>query len=117
MKDKKLTKIGKRISDIRETKGLTQAKLAEKLNTTQSVVARIEKGEQNISTETLSNISDVLNKPIINLADSSLNFRIEGGKKLSGTVVTKTSKNGAVGLLCASLLNKGKTTLKNVPKI
>jgi len=49
------------------------------------------------------------NKPI--------NFKIEGGKKLSGIVVTKTSKNGAMGIICASLLNKGRTLLKNVPKI
>ncbi len=47
----------------------------------------------------------------------AINIEIEGGHKLSGTVVTKTSKNGAMGLLAASLLNKGKTTLKSVPKI
>jgi UDP-N-acetylglucosamine 1-carboxyvinyltransferase len=46
-----------------------------------------------------------------------INIQIEGGHKLSGTVVTKTSKNGAMGLLAASLLNRGQTTLKNVPKI
>ena len=46
-----------------------------------------------------------------------MNFEIEGGKKLRGTVVTKTSKNGAMGIIPASLLNHGKTLLKNVPKI
>ena len=46
-----------------------------------------------------------------------MDFQIEGGRKLNGTAVTKTSKNGAVVLLCASLLNKGKTTLKNMPRI
>jgi len=46
-----------------------------------------------------------------------LNFVIDGGKKLSGTVVTSRSKNGAVALLAASLLNRGKTMLQNVPKI
>ena len=46
-----------------------------------------------------------------------VNFKIEGGKKLSGTITTNTAKNSAVGLLCASLLNKNKTTLKNMPKI
>ncbi len=46
-----------------------------------------------------------------------LNFIIEGGKKLSGTVETSRSKNGAVALLAASLLNKGTTTLTHVPKI
>ncbi len=46
-----------------------------------------------------------------------LNFIVEGGKKLSGTVQTSRSKNGAVALLAACLLNKGPTTLKFVPKI
>jgi UDP-N-acetylglucosamine enolpyruvyl transferase len=35
-----------------------------------------------------------------------MNVVIEGKKKLSGTIETNTSKNGAVGLLCASLLNR-----------
>jgi UDP-N-acetylglucosamine 1-carboxyvinyltransferase len=47
----------------------------------------------------------------------AINIKIEGGHKLHGTVVTKTSKNGAMGLLAASLLNRGKTTLRNVPRI
>ncbi len=46
-----------------------------------------------------------------------LNFRIEGGHSLSGSIETNRSKNGAVALLAASLLNKGTTTLKRVPKI
>lgn len=45
------------------------------------------------------------------------NFIVEGGKALSGRIRTNRSKNGAVALLAASLLNKGKTTLKNAPKI
>lgn len=46
-----------------------------------------------------------------------IDFRIEGGKKLKGTIQTNTSKNGAMGLLCASLLNKGKTILHGIPRI
>lgn len=46
-----------------------------------------------------------------------MNFVIEGGKPLHGKVETSRSKNGAVALLAASLLNKGKTTLHKVPKI
>lgn len=44
-------------------------------------------------------------------------FVVQGGKPLSGTIVTNRSKNGAVALLAASLLNKGTTTLQGVPKI
>lgn len=46
-----------------------------------------------------------------------LNFVVDGGKVLSGTVATSRSKNGAVGLLAASLLNKGTTTLEHMPRI
>lgn len=45
------------------------------------------------------------------------NFEIEGGRKLHGSISTNTSKNGSVGLLCASLLNKGKTTLHGISRI
>ena len=45
------------------------------------------------------------------------NFEIHGGNKLSGSITTNVSKNGSVGLLCASLLNKGRTTLHNIARI
>lgn len=112
-----LAHIGKLINSLREERGITQTELAKMLDTTQSVIARIEKGEQNLSTETLSKISSALNKDILNLSRGAINVQIVGGKKLSGEIVTKTSKNGAMGLLAASLLNKNKTVLKNVPKI
>jgi len=44
-------------------------------------------------------------------------FEIKGGKSLKGEVTVNSSKNAAVALLMASLINKGKTTLKNVPQI
>lgn len=46
-----------------------------------------------------------------------MNFKITGGKPLSGTVTINRSKNAAVALLCGSLINTGKTTLKNLPQI
>jgi len=112
-----LLQIGKFISELREERGLTQSDLAGKIGTTQSAIARIEKGEQNISTEMLAKISGALQREVVQLGNKSLNFKITGGRKLSGSIETKTSKNAAVALLCASLLNKGKTTLKNMPRI
>jgi len=44
-------------------------------------------------------------------------FVVEGGRPLSGSVQTSCSKNGAVAMLAASLLNKGTTTLRRMPKI
>jgi UDP-N-acetylglucosamine 1-carboxyvinyltransferase len=110
-------KIGNLISQIRKERGLTQAEFAGKLRTSQSAVNRIEHGHQNLSLETLGRISDVLNKPLISVSDASINLRIEGGHKLHGTIDVKTSKNAAVGLLAASLLNQGTTKLRNVPRI
>lgn len=109
--------IGKRIAAVREEVKLTQAALAKKIGTTQSAIARIEKGGQNVSTQMLKKISSALKRNLLSPTPGSLNIGINGGKKLSGTIETNTSKNGAVGLLCASLLNKGKTTLHHVPKI
>ncbi len=109
--------IGTKIADVRETLGMTQANLAKKLQTTQSAIARMESGKQNISADMLRRISKALGKNLITLSPGTINVGVEGGLKLSGTIQTNTSKNGAVGLLCASLLNKGKTTLKNMPRI
>lgn len=111
-------KIGTLIQENRQNRGLTQSELARALGTSQSAINRIEKGGQNISLEMLARISDVLSSDIVTLNKSGkINFRVNGGKKLSGSIEVKTSKNAAVGLLCASLLNKGKTTLRRVARI
>jgi len=110
-------KIGRLIYQIRQERGLTQAAFAKKLGTSQSAVNRIEHGRQNLSLDTLGRISDVLDKQIISLNSGAVNLRVEGGFKLKGEIELKTSKNAAVALLCASLLNKGTTRLKRVPRI
>lgn len=110
-------KIGQLIYQIRQERGLTQAELARKLGTSQSAVNRIEHGKQNLSLETLGRISDVLNKQIISLGEGGINLRVEGGHELHGEITLKTSKNAAVALLCASLLNHGLTRLKSLPRI
>lgn len=111
-------KIGTLIQETRQSRGLTQAQLAESLNTSQSAINRIEKGGQNISLEMLARISEVLSSQIVTVNQSGIiNFQIEGGHRLSGSITVKTSKNAAVALLCASLLNRGTTTLRNVARI
>ncbi len=110
-------KIGTLISQLRQDRGLTQAEFARQLKTSQSAVNRIEHGGQNLSLETLGRISDVLKKPLISLNSGAVNLKIDGGHELSGSIALKTSKNAAVGLLCASLLNKGVTRFKSFPRI
>src|ERR1700741_3869582 len=102
-------KIGHLIYQVRQERGMTQAAFARKLGTSQSAVNRIEHGKQNLSLETLGRISDVLNKQLISLNPGAVSLKIEGGHELKGEVTVKTSKNAAVGLLCAALLNQGTT--------
>ena len=44
-------------------------------------------------------------------------YIIKGGKKVSGEVTISGSKNAALPIIAASILNGGKTTLYNVPNI
>lgn len=111
-------KIGNFIQQTRTQRGMTQAELAKRIGTSQSAINRIENGGQNLSMEMLARISDALQSQIVSLQrPGSLNFRVEGGHKLKGEISVRTSKNAAVGLLAASLLNKGTTTLRRMPKI
>jgi len=45
------------------------------------------------------------------------NFIIQGGRKLKGSIAINTSKNAAVALMNAALLNRSTTRLMKVPKI
>ena len=55
-----LALIGKRISEKRKAKGLSQDRLALKVNVSQSIIAKIEKGERNIQNDLLIKIADLL---------------------------------------------------------
>ncbi len=113
-----LTRIGQLIQEKRRAHNMTQSELAKELGTSQSAINRIEKGGQNLSVEMLGRISDVLSANIITLNSSdTVNFKVHGDRKLKGSIELKTSKNAAVHLLCAALLNKGKTTLRRVARI
>ncbi|WP_068395829.1 helix-turn-helix domain-containing protein [Kribbia dieselivorans] len=118
MTDDYLVRIGGLIRDARRHKGMSQSELAEMLHTSQGAVTRIESGKQNLSLEMLARIGAALDSEFVALgASGPVNLRVEGGKKLSGEIEVKTSKNAAVALLCASLLNKGRTTLRNLARI
>jgi UDP-N-acetylglucosamine 1-carboxyvinyltransferase len=118
MKESYLGRIGTLIRDARRHQGLTQNDLADSLGTSQSAVARIEQGKQNLSLEMLARIGQSLDSEFVSLGHSGpQHLRIAGGTKLSGAIDVKTSKNAAVALLCASLLNRGRTTLRNLARI
>jgi len=118
MRENYLARIGTLIRDARRHQGLTQNDLADSLGTSQSAVARIEQGKQNLSLEMLARIGESLDSEFVSMGHSGpQHLRIVGGTKLSGAIDVKTSKNAAVALLCASLLNRGRTTLRNLARI
>ncbi|WP_123306657.1 UDP-N-acetylglucosamine 1-carboxyvinyltransferase [Cellulomonas sp. PhB143] len=113
-----LAQVGALIRGARQHRGLTQAQLAERLSTSQSAIHRIEQGSQNISLDMLTRVSDALSADIITLGSPRhAHLRVTGGQTLSGSIRVNSSKNAAVALLCASLLNRGRTTLRDVARI
>lgn len=46
-----------------------------------------------------------------------LSYIIKGGKKIEGEVDISGAKNAALPIIAATILNSGKSTLYNVPKI
>ncbi|MGI8578471.1 MAG: helix-turn-helix domain-containing protein [Nocardioidaceae bacterium] len=118
MSDDYLRRIGNLIRDARKHRGWTQSQLAEVLDTSQSAINRIERGNQNLTLETLARIGEALDSEIVSLGSSGpMHLRVAGGTTLAGSINVKTSKNAGVALLCASLLNKGSTTLRKVARI
>jgi len=112
-----LSRIGNLIRDARKHRGMTQTQLAEVLNTSQSAVNRIERGHQNLSLEMLARIGEALDSEIVALGAGPTHLRVTGPTTLSGNIDVKSSKNAGVALLCASLLNQGRTTLRRVARI
>ncbi len=118
MTDDYLSRIGNLIRDARKHRGYTQSQLADRLGTSQSAINRIERGHQNLSLDMLARIGEALDSEIVSLGTAGpMHLRVAGGTTLSGSIDVKTSKNAGVALLCATLLNKGRTTLRKVARI
>jgi UDP-N-acetylglucosamine 1-carboxyvinyltransferase len=112
------TQIGQIVSELRKHKGWTQNQLAEKVKISSDTINQIEQGQLNIDIELLNNIATALGQDILQINNTGkFSFRITGPTTLHGEVTVNSSKNAAVGLLCASLLNEGKTTLRNMSRI
>ncbi len=110
--------IGDLVQKTRISRRLTQADLAKKVGTSQSAINRIESGKQNISIEMIQKISQALQVELLQFnQQGALHFKINGGRRLKGSVTINTSKNAAVGVMCGALVNRGKTILRNVANI
>ena len=110
--------IGRLIHEARVSRGWSQQRLADEVGTAQSAIHRIETGQQNLSLSMIDRLAEALDMPLIQSATrGAMNFRIQGNTKLSGEIEVRSSKNAAVALLCASLLNRGTTTLRGIARI
>lgn len=106
------------LRDARSERGWTQGQLAAELGTSQSAVARMEQGKQNLSLKMIQRLESIFDLSIVNVGKPQMtHLRVEGGRTLSGSVDVNSSKNAGVALLCASLINRGTTVLRRLARI
>ena len=70
--DSVMRRVGSLVRDARRHRGLTQQQLADRLGTSQSAVARIEQGGQNLTLEVLGRLSSALESELINLGPTAV---------------------------------------------
>lgn len=113
-----LERLGSLVRDARRHRGWTQGELARALGTSQSAVNRIERGGQNVTVQMLARIGAVLDAGLVTIGEAEpTHLRVKGGRQLRGSIDVRASKNATVALLCAALLNDGRTTLRRAAKI
>ncbi len=117
MTDRYRVRIGRLVRDARSHRGWTQEQLAELLDATAEDVEQLERGEGSITLETVARIGEALDSQIVSLGDSRTHLRVNGPTTLTGRIDVKSSKNAGVALLCASLLNRGRSTFRKVARI
>lgn len=65
--DKLLQKFGKRIAEVRKSKGITQSQLAERVNMSVVTIAYIETGKRWVRLATLDKIARALDVSVVEL--------------------------------------------------
>src|SRR6478735_4673097 len=110
--------VGILLREARGAKGWTQGQLAAELGTSQSAIARMEQGKQNLSLKMIQRLEAIVGHSIVKVGRPQMtHLRVEGGRTLAGAVDVNSSKNAGVALLCASLINRGTTTLRRLARI
>ncbi len=109
------TSVGYLIRDARRQRGLSQQELADELGTSRETVNDLEAGQRELSVDLMNRIAEALEQP--QTTSGALHLRIQGETTLSGSIKVRSSKNAAVALLCASLLNRGRTVLRGIAQI
>lgn len=94
-----LVKIGKKIKELRVSSGLTQSNIAQFLSLDQSMIAKIEKGERNISLHLLEKLSTLFCcsfKDVLDNSDLKPNLNIS----------FRANETTPEDLECLSVINK-----------
>ena len=98
-------------------RGLAPEQVARALHLDPADLRAIETGAREIDLEKLTTIANTLQDPALAPTARTMHLRIKGPTKLAGSIDVRSSKNAAVALLCASLLNKGRTVLEGIAQI
>ncbi len=109
-------KLGTFIRDLRQERGLSPAELAEALDIDKTQVIAIEEGKETVEASLLHKISTLIGQPFTH-QKGMIDFKVEGGRELSGSIETNTSKNGAINMMVAALVNRGTTVIHGIPHI
>ena len=96
-------------------RGLSIDRVADALSADPADIRVIERGQAGeLDVAMIGRIADILQDPALAPTARTMHMRIKGPTKLSGSIDVRSSKNAAVALLCASLLNHGRTVLEGV---
>ena len=87
--------LGRRVSELRRAKTLTQAQLAETMGVSTNYLARVEGGRENLTIDSLAKLADVLAIPVLHLflppADTTVRVGRPRAVAESGALARKTS--------------------------
>ncbi|MDN5569721.1 MAG: UDP-N-acetylglucosamine 1-carboxyvinyltransferase [Propionibacteriaceae bacterium] len=109
--------VGRLIRDARLQRGLSPEQVADALDVDTVVIRDIEHGARELDMAGIARLAETLQDPALAPVGRTMHLRVKGPTKLSGSIDVRSSKNAAVALLCASLLNKGRTVLEGIARI
>ncbi len=109
--------IGSLLHDARVHKGYSRKQVAQALGLSSNAVRALEHGAEEADFDLITRYATVLGDPSLTPEGRTMHFRVKGPTTLSGSIAVRSSKNAAVALLCASLLNQGRTVLRGIARI
>lgn len=109
--------LGDLLRSVRNERGLSRQAVAQALNVGVRAIELVEEGEIGSDLDLLTRYARALMDPSGTSKTPVTHLRITGPTTLNGSIEVRSSKNAAVALLCASLLNEGRTVLRGIALI